>query len=274
MKKLLLLLLTAFLSFTTLPTTSWATPQEDSLKQDSINKANATAAATTELPPATEPVVELTAHQLMKKYFIDGGWQYMAIILVCLIFGLAIAIERVIMLSLASVNSKKLMEKLQTSIASGDIEGAKNICKTTPGPIAEVLGEGLRRIDDGIDGVEKTIVANASVQTGLLQKGLVWISLNIAMAPMLGFFGTVVGMIFAFDAIEAAGDIRPSDVAGGIKVALLTTVLGLVVAMILQVFYNYITSKVDGIINDMEDATISLIDILIDNGHAQPKGDK
>lgn len=266
MKKLLLLLFTAFLSLVATPTT---------VKADSTNLTtpDTTMTSTTDELPTTTPAQETnyTAHQMMKKYFIDGGWQYMAVILICLIFGLAIAIERVITLGLASVNTKKFLGNLEGLIKSGDIEGARNLCKVTPGPTAEVLGEGLKRINDGVDGVEKTIVANASVQTGLLEKGLVWISLNIALAPMLGFFGTVVGMIFAFDAIEAAGDIRPSDVAGGIKVALLTTVLGLVVAMILQVFYNYITAKIDSIVNDMEDATIGLIDILIDNGHARPK---
>jgi len=221
--------------------------------------------------PATPAVAteNVSFHQSMKKSFIDGGWEYMAPILVCLIFGLAIAIERVITLSLASINTKKLLAQLEKSIASGDFEGAKAICKSTPGPTAEVIGEGLRRVNEGVDGVEKAIVANASVQTSLLEKGLVWISLCIAIAPMLGFFGTVIGMIIAFDTIEKEGDIKPASVAGGIKVALLTTVLGLVVAMILQVFYNYITSKVDGIVTDMEDATISVLNILIENGYAE-----
>lgn len=221
--------------------------------------------------PATPAVAveSVSFHQSMKKSFIDGGWEYMAPILVCLIFGLAIAIERVITLSLASINTKKLLAQLEKSIASGDFEGARAICKSTPGPTAEVIGEGLRRVNEGVDGVEKAIVANASVQTSLLEKGLVWISLCIAIAPMLGFFGTVIGMIIAFDTIEKEGDIKPASVAGGIKVALLTTVLGLVVAMILQVFYNYITSKVDGIVTDMEDATISVLNILIENGYAE-----
>jgi len=221
--------------------------------------------------PAATAEPTRTAHQTMKKYFIDGGWEYMAPILVFLIFGLAIAIERVITLGLASINTKKLVAQLESAIKAGDIEQAQSICKATAGPTAEVLGAGLRRADDGVEGVEKAIVANASLQSSLLEKGLIWISLCIAIAPMLGFFGTVVGMIQAFDKIEAAGDIRPSDVAGGIKVALLTTVLGLIVAMILQVFYNYITSKVDGIVNDMEDSTIAMLDILADNGYANPK---
>ena len=161
--------------------------------------------------------------------------------------------------------SKKLVSDLEGAIANGNIDEAKNICKATPGPTAEVLGEGLKRVDDGIDAVEKAIVSNGSVQMGLLEKGLVWLALFIALAPMLGFMGTVLGMIDAFDSIQKAGDIQPSMVAGGIKVALLTTVFGLITAIILQIFYNYITSKVDSLVNSMEDATIGLVDILIDN---------
>ena len=157
------------------------------------------------------------------------------------------------------------MKRLETSIAGGNIKEAHEICKSTPGPTAEVLGEGLRRVDEGIVSVEKAIVSNGSVQMGLLEKGLVWLALFIALAPMLGFMGTVLGMIQAFDTIEKAGDIRPSDVAGGIKIALLTTVFGLITAIILQIFYNFITSKVDNLVNTMEDATISLVDILIDH---------
>ena len=224
-----------------------------------------TAPQTEELPKSEEAEVERSAHQKIKKNFIDGGWQFMAIVLICLILGLAIAIERIITLSLATVNTKKLVADLESAITNGDINGAQNICKATPGPAAEVLGEGLKRVDDGIDAVEKAIVSNGSVQMGLLEKGLVWLALFIALAPMLGFMGTVLGMIDAFDSIQKAGDIQPSMVAGGIKVALLTTVFGLMTAIILQIFYNYITSKVDSLVNSMEDATISLIDILIDN---------
>jgi len=218
-----------------------------------------------ETPVVSEPIIERSAHQKIKKNFIDGGWQFMAIVLVCLILGLAIAIERIITLSLATVNTKKLVSDLEGAIANGNIDEAKNICKATPGPTAEVLGEGLKRVDDGIDAVEKAIVSNGSVQMGLLEKGLVWLALFIALAPMLGFMGTVLGMIDAFDSIQKAGDIQPSMVAGGIKVALLTTVFGLITAIILQIFYNYITSKVDSLVNSMEDATIGLVDILIDN---------
>jgi len=214
-----------------------------------------------------EPEVEMSLHQVVKKNFIDGGWEFMAIVLICLILGLAIAIERIITLSLATVNTKKLIAELDNAISNGNIKDAQDICKATPGPTAEVLGQGLKRVDDGIDAVEKAIISNGSVQMGLLEKGLVWLALFIALAPMLGFMGTVLGMIDAFDSIEKAGDIQPSMVAGGIKVALLTTVFGLITAIILQIFYNYITAKVDSLVNSMEDATISLIDILIDKGN-------
>jgi len=209
-----------------------------------------------------------TFYQMVKKYYIDGGWEFMSLVLITLIFGLAVAIERVVTLSLATVNTKKLLRRIEEHVKSGDIEGARNLCLATSGPAAEVLGEGLRRVDDGVDAVEKAIVSNGSVQVGLLEKGLVWLALFIALAPMLGFLGTVIGMIFAFDTIQASGDIKPDEVAGGIKIALITTVFGLIVAMILQIFYNLLTSKVDDLSNKMEDATISLIDILIDNGYA------
>jgi biopolymer transport protein ExbB len=212
-----------------------------------------------------------TFFQMVKKYYIDGGWEFMSLVLICLILGLAVAIERVITLSLATVNTKKLLVQIEGHIKNDDIEGARQLCLATSGPAAEVLGEGLRRVDDGIDAVEKAIVSNGSVQVGLLEKGLVWLALFIALAPMLGFLGTVIGMIFAFDTIQASGDIKPDEVAGGIKIALITTVFGLIVAIILQIFYNLVTSKVDDLSNKMEDATIGLIDILIDNGYTHGK---
>ncbi|MGH1337479.1 MAG: MotA/TolQ/ExbB proton channel family protein [Aureispira sp.] len=217
-----------------------------------------------EMPAVSEPVVEQSFHQVVKKNFIDGGWLFMSIVLVCLILGLAIAIERIITLSLATVNTNKLVADLEGAIARGDYAAAKNICKATPGPTAEVLGEGLKRADGSLAEVEKAIVSNGSIQAGLLEKGLVWLALFIALAPMLGFMGTVLGMIDAFSSIEAAGDIQPSMVAGGIKVALLTTVFGLITAIILQIFYNYITAKIDSLINSMEAASLDLMDILID----------
>ncbi len=201
-------------------------------------------------------------HQQIKTKFIEGGPTFMGFVLVALILGLAIAFERIIYLNLASTNSKKLLENVENALNEGGIEAAKDVCRNTRGPVASIFYQGLDRYDAGIDVVEKSVVSYGSVQMGLLERNLTWIALFIAIAPMLGFMGTVIGMIGAFDAIEAAGDINPSLVAGGIKVALITTVSGLIVAVILQVFYNYIVSKIDAIVNDMEDASITLIDIL------------
>jgi len=212
-----------------------------------------------------DPVVEeeLSAHQEIKKKFIEGGPGFMAVVLLCLILGLAIALERIIYLTLASTNTDKLLKNIEDALTSGGVEAAKEVCRSTRGPVASIFYQGLDRADQGIEVVEKSVISYGGVQMGLLEKGLSWITLFIALAPMLGFLGTVIGMIGAFDAIEAAGDISPSLVAGGIKVALITTVAGLIVAMILQIFYNLLVSKVDAIVNKMEDASISLIDILV-----------
>ncbi len=200
--------------------------------------------------------------QLLKKYFIEGDWRFMSLVLVCFILGLAFCIERIITLNIATTNTEKLIGSIDEELQKGNVEGAMEVCKATPGPAASVLYEGLKNASKGGDAVEKAIVSYGGVQMGLLERGLVWISLFIAVAPMLGFLGTVIGMIQAFDRIEAAGDLSPSIVAGGIKVALLTTVFGLVVAIILQVFYNYIVSKIDSITNRMEDASIALVEAL------------
>jgi len=202
-------------------------------------------------------------HQILKTKFIEGGAGFMGIVLLTLILGLALCIERIIYLHAAgSTSNEELLSSIQNALKNGGVEKAKEICANTTGPIASIFYQGLERSDKGIDAVEKSIVAYGSVQMGLLERGTTWISLFIALAPMLGFMGTVIGMIGAFDAIEAAGDISPSLVAGGIKVALLTTVFGLIVAIILQVFYNYIISKIDDIVNKMEDASIALVDML------------
>lgn len=210
---------------------------------------------------------EVPVHQAIKTKFIEGGPFFMGFVLLALILGLAIAIERIIYLNLSSTNSQKLLAKVETALEDGGVDAAMEVCRSTSGPVASIFYQGLSRHEEGVDVVEKTVEAYGSVQMGLLEKGVTWISLFIALAPMLGFMGTVIGMISAFDAIEAAGDIQPSLVAGGIKVALITTVSGLVVAMILQVFYNYIVSKVDSIVNDMEDASISLVDLVVKYNH-------
>ncbi len=206
---------------------------------------------------------ELSFTQNLKKRFIEGDPKFMVWPLLCLIFGLAIAIERIIFLNLSTSNSKKLTQEVEDALASGGVEAAKEVCRNTKGPVASIFYQGLDRADDDLEAAEKAVVAYGGVQMGQLEKNVSWISLFIALAPMLGFMGTVIGMITAFDKIEAAGDMQPSLVAGGIKVALLTTVFGLVVAIILQIFYNYIVAKIDSIVNDMEDASISLMDLLV-----------
>ena len=212
---------------------------------------------------ADDAVESKTFHQILKQRFIEGTPLFMGIVLITLILGLAIAIERIIYLNMATTNTTKLVNSIDEALSSGGIEAAKEVARNTKGPVASIFYQGLDRMDEGVEQAEKAVVSYGGVQMGLLEKNISWLSLFIALAPMLGFMGTVIGMINAFDAIAAAGDISPSVVAVGIKVALLTTVFGLIVAIILQIFYNYIISKIDGIVNNMEDASISLVDLLI-----------
>jgi len=201
--------------------------------------------------------------QLIKEKFIEGGPGFMATVLIALILGLALCIERIIYLNMAQTNTDKLLANVEDALNSGGVGAAQEYLRNTKGPVASIFYQGLERADEGIDMVEKSVVSYGGVQIGKLEKGLSWISLFIALAPMLGFMGTVIGMIDAFDQIQAQNNISPSVVAGGIKVALITTVSGLIVAIILQIFYNYILSKVDSITNDMENASISLVDMLV-----------
>lgn len=206
---------------------------------------------------------EVPLHQELKMQFIDGGPPFMTPIVLVLVLGLAFVIERIIYLNLATTNTKKLIADVEEALNSGGIEAAKELCRNTRGPVASIFYQGLDRYDEGIEMVEKSVVSYGSVQMGQLESNLSWISLFISLAPMLGFLGTVIGMVVAFDNIQKAGDISPNIVAGGMKVALITTVAGLIVAIILQIFYNYIISKIDGIVNSMEDASISLVDLLV-----------
>lgn len=219
---------------------------------------------------ATSPVMvfaqeaaEASMHQTLKRYFIEGSANFMSLVAITLVLGLAFCLERIIYLNLADTNSQKLLEGIEDALDKGDVEAAKDIARDTRGPIASIAYQGLMRIDQGIDIVEKSIVSYGGVQGGILEKNLSWVTLFIAMAPSLGFLGTVVGMVMAFDKIEQVGDISPTVVAGGMKVALITTIFGLIVALILQVFYNYLLSKLEGILNKMEDASITLVDMTI-----------
>lgn len=206
---------------------------------------------------------EVPFHQALKSKFIEGGPAFMSLIILCLILGLAICIERILYLSLSKTNTKKLLSSIEDALAKGGVEAAKDVCRKTRGPVASIFYQGLLRYDQGIDVVEKNVVSYGSVQMSQMESGLSWIGLFIAIAPSLGFLGTVIGMINAFDAIQAAGDISPNIVAGGMKIALITTVAGLIVAVILQIFYNYILSQIDSLTITMEDASISLVDVLV-----------
>ena len=201
-------------------------------------------------------------HQELKQRFIQGDVVWMTPILIVLVMGLALCIERILYVNLAAISSSKFLKKVEDALESGGIDAAKDVCRNTRGPVASIFYQGLERYDEGLDMVEKAIVSYGGVQVGRLEKNLSWISLFIALSPNLGFLGTVVGIIIAFDDISRAGDISPTIVADGMKVALLTTVFGLVAAMILQMFYNYIVTRIEAVTNDMEDASISIVDML------------
>ena len=212
------------------------------------------------------PVHLLTSSLQHSRTFLSTsssrGPGFMSLIVLCLILGLAVCIERIIYLSLSKTNTKKLLAKIEEALNNGGLEAAKEVCRNTRGPVASIFYQGLLRADQGVEVVEKTIVSYGSVQMSLMENGLSWIGLFISVGPSLGFLGTVVGMVQAFDAIQVAGDISPNVVAGGMKVALITTVGGLIVAIILQIFYNYIVSRIDAISIEMEDTSITLVDML------------
>ena len=266
MKKLIALLtIVGFMTFgiSNLFAQEEQAPQEAATEQvaETVAPAVEEAATTTELTPTEGPT---TFRESIKRQFIDGGPGFMGIVLVILLLGMAISIERIIYLTMADTNSKKLLAGIEEKMKVGDVEGAKNLCKNTRGPVASIFTQGLIRYQDGqsLEEVEKSLVSYGAVAAGKLESGLSWIGLCISLAPMFGFMGTVIGMIQAFDAIAAAGDMSPTVVASGMKVALLTTVFGLIAAIILQIFFNFIASKIEGITNDMENASISFMDIL------------
>lgn len=228
------------------------------------NVAEAVAEEVAEVTGGEEAEEEEEFEQLIRRYFIEGDPGFMGIVLIALILGLAIAIERILYLTFSISNNEKLLSKVEEALNSGGVSAAMEVCRGERGPVATLFYEGLDRYEEGIEMVDKSIISVASVEQGKLERGISWLSLFIALAPMLGFMGTVIGMIGAFDAIQEAGDINPSLVAGGIKVALLTTVFGLIVAIILQIFYNLIIAMMDNIVNKMEDASISFLDLMID----------
>lgn len=208
---------------------------------------------------------DLTFSQKLKQKFIQGDPLWMTPVLLCLIIGMALSIERVVYLNLSTIDTNKFKQEIEDALKSGGVAAALEVARNTRGPIASIYYQGLSRADEGVDIVEKSIISYGGVQNGLLEKGMTWLQLFIALSPMLGFLGTVIGMIQAFEQIVKDGQVSPITVAGGIQVSLLTTVFGLISAIILQIFYNYITSKVDGIVNEMEEASISLVDMMLAN---------
>lgn len=220
--------------------------------------------------PQTEPLQEFSdteeeqgIHQSLKVKFIEGNAGFMSLVALALVLGLAFCIERIIYLSLSEINAKRFMADLDAKINAGDIEGAKQQCRNTRGPVASICYQGLARINESIDNIERSIVSYGTVQSANLEKGCSWITLFIVMAPSLGFLGTVIGMVMAFDQIEQAGDISAPVVASGMKVALITTIFGIIVALILQLFYNYILSKIDHLTSQMEESSITLLDSIM-----------
>ena len=253
------------------------------MAQDAAEAAPVAEEVTVDSAAVEAPVVEaeevveeaesgvVALHKTLKTKFIEGGAGFMAATLICLVFGLALCIERIIYLSLSKTNTKALLAEVEKALKNGGIEAALEVCRNTRGPVASIFYQGLSRYSEGVDVVEKTVASYGGVQLGLLEKNLSWISLFISIAPSLGFLGTIIGMIQAFDKIQQVGDISATVVAGGIKVALLTTLLGLIIAIILQVFYNYILSLIEGLVNEMEDSSISLLDLVVEYDAAQKK---
>lgn len=271
----------AMLSFGSVVAMAQDTAEENAA--EATEQVAAPAADEVAAPAADEaaaPAVEAAAeeeegikalHKTLKTKFIEGGAGFMAATLLCLVFGLALCIERIIYLSLAKTNTKALLDNIEKALNEGGVEKALDVCRNTRGPVASIFYQGLSRYDEGVEVVEKTVSSYGGVQLGLLEKNLSWITLFISIAPSLGFLGTIIGMIQAFDKIQQVGDISATVVAGGIKVALLTTLLGLIIAIVLQIFYNYILSLIEGLVNEMEDSSISLMDIIVDYNAKQAK---
>lgn len=208
-----------------------------------------------------------SVHFRLKKFFIDGTPLFMSLVAMALVLGLAFCIERITYLTLSEINAKKLMKDIDAKVADGDVEGAKQLCRETRGPVASICYQGLMHINEKMDDIERSIYSYGSVQTAKLEKGTSWIKLFIAMAPSLGFLGTVIGMVMAFEQIQLRGDIGATIVASGMKVALITTIFGIVVALILQLFYSYITSKIEHLTSQMEESVVTLLDIIMKYKH-------
>ena len=265
MKKLFTLFaLIGLLSFGT-SNMSYASVEANDTTPQAVSSVEENVPAAKEEAPKTAAAPKATIVQKIKQYFIDGGPEFMSMVFLVFLLGLALSIERIIYLNMSTTNNTKLLAEIEEAMGRGGVEAAKDVCRNTRGPVASIFYQGLDRADEGVEAVEKSVINYGSVQAGLLEKNLSWISLFIATAPMLGFLGTVIGIIEVFNVIEETGKTEPVAIAGAMKVALNTTLAGLVAAIVLQFFYNYIISKIDGIVNDMEDASISLVDMVVKN---------
>ena len=262
------LCITALMLFTMLSAAAYAAPIDTAqvVAEAAVPTAQVAADSAAVVPVEIAEGVENSGGGLknvLKNKFIEGNASFMSLVALALVLGLAFCIERIIYLSLSEINAKKFMREIDTKIEAGDIEGAKTQCRNTRGPVASICYQGLLRVDTSIEDIERSVAAYGTVQAANLEKGCSWITLFIAMAPSLGFLGTVIGMVMAFEQIQIAGDINPTIVAAGMKVALITTIFGIIVALILQLFYNYVLSKVDHLTAQMEESAITLLDALL-----------
>lgn len=262
------LCITALMLFTMLSAAAYAAPIDTAqvVAEAVVPTAQVAADSAAVVPVEIAEGVENSGGGLknvLKNKFIEGNASFMSLVALALVLGLAFCIERIIYLSLSEINAKKFMREIDAKIEAGDIEGAKTQCRNTRGPVASICYQGLLRVDTSIEDIERSVAAYGTVQAANLEKGCSWITLFIAMAPSLGFLGTVIGMVMAFEQIQIAGDINPTIVAAGMKVALITTIFGIIVALILQLFYNYVLSKVDHLTAQMEESAITLLDALL-----------
>lgn len=265
---LTVLCITALMLFTMLSAAAYAAPIDTAqvVAEAAVPTAQVAADSAAVVPVEIAEGVENSGGGLknvLKNKFIEGNASFMSLVALALVLGLAFCIERIIYLSLSEINAKKFMREIDAKIEAGDIEGAKTQCRNTRGPVASICYQGLLRVDTSIEDIERSVAAYGTVQAANLEKGCSWITLFIAMAPSLGFLGTVIGMVMAFEQIQIAGDINPTIVAAGMKVALITTIFGIIVALILQLFYNYVLSKVDHLTAQMEESAITLLDALL-----------
>lgn len=262
------LCITALMLFTMLSAAAYAAPIDTAqvVAEAAVPTAQVAADSAAVVPVEIAEGVENSGGGLknvLKNKFIEGNASFMSLVALALVLGLAFCIERIIYLSLSEINAKKFMREIDAKIEAGDIEGAKTQCRNTRGPVASICYQGLLRVETSIEDIERSVAAYGTVQAANLEKGCSWITLFIAMAPSLGFLGTVIGMVMAFEQIQIAGDINPTIVAAGMKVALITTIFGIIVALILQLFYNYVLSKVDHLTAQMEESAITLLDALL-----------